>query len=250
VADQQDHGHLLPIAGPQPVCYNRRVRIPRAPHAWNLSPAAAAEIQRRLARRVGRRPPRRPIRIIAGVDCAFSEDGTRCLAAAIAWCAETRSLLEERVVSRPLRFPYVPGLLSFREAPAALAALRALDTEPDLLMVDGHGIAHPRRFGIASHLGVLCGIPTVGVAKSRLCGEHVEPGAARGSRAALVDAGDRIGTVLRTREGTRPVYVSIGHAIDLATAERQVLRAGEGFRLPEPTRWADRAVARAKREGL
>ena len=225
------------------------MRIPRAPHAWNLSPAAAIRVQRRLARRVRTSGPRRRFRIIAGVDCAFSPDGARCLAAAVAWCAETGSLVEERVVSRPLRFPYVPGLLSFREAPAVLAALRALRTTPDLLMVDGHGLAHPRRFGIACHLGVLCDLPTIGVAKSRLCGEHAEPGAARGSRAPLLDAGERIGTLLRTREGTRPVYVSIGHAIDLATAERLVLHAGAGYRLPEPTRLADRAVARAKREG-
>jgi deoxyribonuclease V len=224
------------------------VRIPRAPHAWNLSPAAAIEVQRRLAGRVRTRGPRRRIRIIAGVDCAFSTDGARCLAAAVAWCARTRSLLESRVVSRPLRFPYVPGLLSFREAPAVLAALRALTAEPDLLMVDGHGLAHPRRFGIACHLGVLCDLPTIGVAKSRLCGEHAEPDAAEGARAPLVDAGDRIGSVLRTREGARPVYVSIGHAIDLARAERAVLAACAGYRLPEPTRLADRAVARAKRE--
>jgi deoxyribonuclease V len=227
------------------------VRIPRAPHAWNLSPAAAIRVQRRLAGRVHTRSPhRREVRIIAGVDCALSADGSRCLAAAVAWCAETRSLVEERVVSRPLRFPYVPGLLSFREAPAVLAALRALDCDPDLLMVDGHGIAHPRRFGIASHLGVLCGVPAIGIAKSRLCGEHAEPGAEVGARAALVDAGARIGTALRTREGVRPVYVSIGHAIGLAAAERRVLAACAGFRLPEPTRLADRAVARAKREGL
>lgn len=225
------------------------MKIPPAPHAWNLTPKQAVQVQRRLARRVSRTAPRGRIRTIAGVDCAFSADGERCLAAAVTWQVGEGRVLEERIVSRPLRFPYVPGLLSFREAPTVLAALRALRGEPDALMVDGHGLAHPRRFGIACHVGLLCGLPTVGVAKSRLCGEHREPGAKRGARAALVYEGERIGTVLRTRDGVRPLYVSIGHRVDLATAERWVLRAGAGYRLPEPTRLADRAVARAKREG-
>ena len=115
-------------------------------------------------------------------------------------------------------------------------------------MVDGHGLAHPRRFGIACHVGVLCDLPTVGVAKSRLVGAHRQPGIRRGSRAALREGRERLGTVLRTREGVRPVYVSIGHAVDLDAAERLVLRAHGGFRLPEPTRRADAAVARFKRE--
>jgi deoxyribonuclease V len=223
------------------------VKIPPAPHSWNLTPKQAVEVQRRLARRVSRTAPRRRIRSIAGVDCAFSPDGERCLAAAVVWRAD-EGVLEERIASRPLRFPYVPGLLSFREAPAVLAALRLLRSEPDALMVDGHGLAHPRRFGIACHLGVLSGLPSVGVAKSRLCGEHREPGARRGSRAALVHDGERIASVLRTRDAVRPVYVSIGHRVDLETAERWVLHASGGYRLPEPTRLADRAVARAKRE--
>ncbi len=185
---------------------------------------------------------------MAGVDCAFSRDGEHCLAAAVAFDLEAGRVLEERIAVQPLRFPYVPGLLSFREAPTVLAALRALRVQPDALMVDGHGLAHPRRFGIACHVGLLCDLTTVGVAKSRLCGEHGEPGAKRGAKAPLVHEGERIATVLRTREGVKPVYVSIGHRIDLASAERLVLRAHGGYRLPEPTRLADRAVARAKRE--
>jgi deoxyribonuclease V len=223
------------------------MRIPPAPHAWNLTPKRAVEVQRALAARVSRSPRRRRADTFAGVDCAFSPDGERCLAAAVLWRAD-EGVVEERIASRPLRFPYVPGLLSFREAPAMLAALRALRREPDALLVDGQGLAHPRRFGIACHLGVLCGIPTVGVAKSRLCGEHREPASRRGSRAALLHDGERVGTVLRTRDGVRPLYVSIGHQVDLPTAERWVLDAGAGYRLPEPTRLADRAVARAKRE--
>jgi deoxyribonuclease V len=224
------------------------VRIPPPPHAWSLSARQAIEVQRQLASRVRRHGAARGIRRVAGLDCAFTQDGARCLAAAVVWDLARAVVVEERIASRPLRFPYVPGLLSFREAPALLAVLRKLRAAPDALMVDGQGLAHPRRFGIACHIGVLCDLPTVGVAKSRLVGEHREPAARRGSRAALRDRGERIGTVLRTRDGVRPVYVSIGHAIDLASAERLVLRAGGGFRLPEPTRRADAAVARAKRD--
>lgn len=224
------------------------MKIPRAPHRWKLTPKQAVAVQRRLAARVSRRARRRRVRVVAGVDCAFSRDGALCLAAAVCWDLEAGEVVEEQVAVRPLTFPYVPGLLSFREAPAELAALRALRTTPDALMVDGQGIAHPRRIGIASHVGLLCDLPTVGVAKSRLCGTHREPGPARGARVALMDAGERIGSVLRTRDGVKPLYVSIGHAVDLPTAERWVLEAGAGYRLPEPTRRADRAVAVAKRE--
>jgi deoxyribonuclease V len=223
------------------------VRIPRVPHSWSLGPRRAIAVQRRLAARVRVEPPARPMRRVAGVDCAFSPDGRWCLAVAVLWDLETRATLEERGAARPLRFPYVPGLLSFREAPAILAALRALRGAPDALMVDGQGLAHPRRFGIACHVGVLCDLPTVGVAKSRLVGEHRAPGARRGSRARLVDAGEVVGAVLRTRDGVRPLYVSVGHRCDLPSAVALVLACGEGFRLPEPTRRADRCVAAAKR---
>jgi deoxyribonuclease V len=223
------------------------VRIPRAPHRFALSPAEAILVQRRLAGRVEATPPRRPLRKLAGVDCAFSADGERCLAAVVLWDLETRAVLEQRSASAPLRFPYVPGLLSFRETPAILAALRRLRATPDALLVDGHGFAHPRRFGIACHLGVLTGIPTLGVAKSRLIGAHAEPGAARGSAAPLLHDGARIGTVVRTREGSKPLYVSVGHLVDLESAVALVLAACDGHRLPEPTRRADRAVAELKR---
>lgn len=223
------------------------MRIPRAPHRFALTPARAVAVQRRLASRVKIAPPRRALRLLAGVDCAFSRDGARCHAVAVLWDLERGALLEERAAQRPLRFPYVPGLLSFREAPAMLAALRRLRGTPDALLVDGHGLAHPRRFGIASHLGVLVGIPTVGVAKSRLVGSHAEPGAARGARTPLWQDGECIGSVVRTREGSKPLYVSVGHAIDLETCVRLVLAACAGHRLPEPTRLADRAVAAAKR---
>ena len=223
------------------------MKIPRAPHGWNLSPTRAVAVQRRLAARVRTRAPQRPVRTVAGVDCAFTADASRCLAAVVLWDLEAQRVLEERWASRPLRFPYVPGLLSFREAPAILSALRALRRTPDALMCDGHGVAHPRRFGIACHLGLLCGLPSLGVAKSRLVGEHREPGHERGARTALTDGGERIGTVLRTRSDVKPVYVSVGHLLDLPSAERLTLAAALGFRLPEPTRRADRAVAALKR---
>ena len=223
------------------------MKIARAPHRWRLTPAQAIAVQRRLAAQVRVQRPRGPIRLVAGVDCAFSEDGQHCLAAAVLWDLERQRVIEARCASRPLHFPYVPGLLSFREAPAILAVLRALRRAPDAILCDGHGLAHPRRFGIACHVGLLCGVPTLGVAKSRLVGEHRAPGPLRGDRAPLRDAGERIGSVLRTRDRAKPVYVSVGHLLDLDSAERIALAADAGFRLPEPARLADLAVAAYKR---
>ena len=185
--------------------------------------------------------------VVAGLDAAFPKGGRECVAAAVAWSVRERRVLEERVVRRPLMFPYVPGLLSFREAPAVLAALSELETPVDALLCDGHGLAHPRRFGLACHLGVLTGIPAVGCAKSVLVGEPGESDPARGSKAPLVHRGERVGTVLRTRERVRPVFVSIGHRVDLPAAEALVLECGIGFRLPEPVRRADRLVSRARK---
>ena len=159
------------------------------------------------------------------------------------WDIESARVVEECVASRPLRFPYVPGLLSFREGPALLAVLRRLRSEPDALLFDGHGLAHPRRFGIACHVGLIAERPAAGCAKSRLLGAHREPGARRGSRRPLLHRGETIGSVLRTRDGIRPVYASVGHRLDLAAAERLILACGAGYRLPEPTRLADRLVA-------
>lgn len=188
--------------------------------------------------------------MVGGVDAAFSADGRECLAVAVLWDRETGDVLETSLARAPLRFPYVPGLLSFREAPAVLAALRRLHGEPDALICDGQGYAHPRRFGLACHVGVIVGIPTVGCAKSRLLGKHGDPAVRRGGRAALVDGGERIGTVLRTRDGVRPLYLSVGHEIDLRSAERLVLACAVRYRLPEPTRLADRLVAAEKRRAL
>jgi len=223
------------------------VKIPAAPHRWAVTPAEAVAVQRRLAGAIRRQPLPAGVRWVAGVDCAFS--GEHCLAAVVLWDAERWETVEVHTVRRKLTFPYVPGLLSFREAPAALAALRRLRAAPDALLVDGQGRAHPRRLGLACHLGLIAGLPAVGCAKSRLVGEHAAVGRQRGAAAELRDGGETVGAVLRTRDGVRPVYVSPGHLCDVPSARELVLRCAVRFRLPEPTRLADREVARYKREG-
>jgi deoxyribonuclease V len=223
------------------------MKIPSTPHRWHVTPRRAVAIQRELAGRVRAVKPRRAIRLVAGLDSAFSRDGRHCIGGVVLWDLARQEVVEQRVALRAARFPYVPGLLSFREAPALLAALRALRTAPDALMCDGQGVAHPRRFGIACHLGVIVGLPTIGCAKSRLIGEYVEPGRRRGARSPLREGGERLGTVLRTREKVKPVFVSVGHRIDLATAEQIVLESAIRYRLPEPTRLADRLVAARRR---
>jgi deoxyribonuclease V len=205
-------------------------------------------VQRRLAARVRSGLPRSTPRYIAGLDVAFGAEGERSIGGVVLWDRRTREVVEQHTATRGGLFPYVPGLLSFREAPVLLAALRKLARDPDVLMCDGHGLAHPRRFGIACHLGVIANLPAVGCAKSRLVGDCQAVGQDRCSRSPLEHHGELIGSVLRTRTGVRPVFVSVGHRIDLAAAERLVLDCTAGYRLPEPTRLADKLVARVKRE--
>ncbi|HZU90193.1 MAG TPA: deoxyribonuclease V, partial [Stellaceae bacterium] len=181
-----------------------------------------------------------PVRIVAGVDAWSEPAGERIWAAAVALGLPELELRESALVCRRVAVPYVPGFLSFREAPAALAALERLRTRPDLLFVDGQGLAHPRRFGLACHIGLLAAVPTIGVAKSRLFGRYEPPGAERGARTPLVAGDETVGAVLRTRARTRPVFVSVGHCISLGTAVDHVLRCTPAFRLPEPIRLADR----------
>ncbi len=206
-------------------------------HSWNLTPSQAIALQRKLAGRVRVAPLPAGVRFIAGLDAAFSRE--ECVAAVVLWALERREVVEQHVARAPLCFPYIPGLLSFREAPALLAVLEQLKRRPDVLLCDGQGLAHPRRFGIACHLGVLTGLPAVGCAKSRLVGQHRMPGLRRGSTAVLMNHGERIGTVLRTQNGVRPLFVSVGHLADLPSAEALVLRCAVRYRLPEPTRLAD-----------
>ncbi len=208
-------------------------------HGWDLSVAEARAVQLDLAARVERVDRLGVVRTVAGVDVAYGR-GNPLRAAAVVLAFDSLKTLGAAAVTMEARFPYVPGYLSFREIPAVLAVLDRLAVRPDILLCDGQGIAHPRRFGLASHLGVVTGLPTIGVAKSRLVGEHGEPGGARGDWAPLMDQGEIIGAVLRTRVGVKPVYVSIGHRVGLKTAIRFVLACTTRFRLPETTRAADR----------
>lgn len=220
---------------------------PRLAHRWNLSLREASRLQRRLRARLSLRPPRRPPRRVAGADVGYDAERDRMIAAIVVLRAPQMRVEEvATAVGRP-RFPYVPGFLSFREAPVVLRAARRLARLPDLLMCDGQGLAHPRRFGLACHLGLLLEVPSIGVAKSLLVGTHREPAARRGSRAALRHAGQVVGVALRTRDGVRPVYVSAGHRCTLAWAVRQVLACGRGYRLPEPVRLAHQEVTRLRR---
>lgn len=180
------------------------------------------------------------------MDCAFTPDGCEVIAGIVLWDACTARVVETRVARAPCRFPYVPGLLSFRELPAVLRAFRALRTTPDVVLCDAQGLAHPRRLGLASHLGLWLPVPTIGCAKSRLCGEHVEPGPTRGASAPLIHRGEQVGVALRTRAHVKPVFVSVGNNIDLASAIRVVLDASSRFRLPEPARLAHRLVTRER----
>jgi deoxyribonuclease V len=223
------------------------MRIPRAPHSWHLTPRQAVALQKKLSQRVQAERGEGELRFVAGLDAAFSGDGKHCIAGVVLWDVVEERVVEQHTAKRRLSFPYIPGLLSFREVPAWMAALRKLRQTPDALMCDGQGLAHPRRFGIACHLGVLCGLAAVGCAKSRLVGTHPEPPEARGGRAPLMDHGQVVGTVLRTQTGIKPVYVSLGHLMDLPTAEELVLRCATRYRLPEPTRLADKLVAQEKK---
>lgn len=180
---------------------------------------------------------------VAGVDVGF-EDGGKTVRAAVAVLEYPGlSPVEHAVARLPTRFPYVPGLLSFRELPGVIAALERLTILPDLLLCDGQGYAHPRRFGIACHLGVLTDLPSIGVAKTRLIGSHPEPGPHKGDWVELRDGAEVIGAVLRTRSGVKPLYVSIGHRVSLATAIRYVLACTTRYRLPETTRAAHRLAS-------
>lgn len=219
-------------------------------HEWKLSPRQGRTLQEQLAGQVKRMPLAKNIGRVAGADVAFSREHERFFATVIVLTFPGLEMIEE--VSAWVRptFPYVPGLLSFREGPVLVEAFLKVKSKPDVVMFDGQGIAHPRRLGLAAHMGLWLGIPTVGCAKSRLVGEHRQPGKKKGQSVQLLDAGEKIGEVLRTRDGVKPVYVSPGHLADFKTSTRLVLRCCTRYRLPEPTRLADIEVARYKREIL
>lgn len=209
-------------------------------HSWAVSPQEAEAIQRRLAPLVQETPLASMPRTVAGIDVSVAADRAR--SAIVILTYPDLQPLEQVTAEQMVTFPYVPGFLSFREVPVILSALRQLSTIPDLLLCDAQGRAHPRRLGLASHLGVLTDLPTIGCAKSRLTGEYEEPGDEPGAWTPLMDRDEVIGAVLRTRAGVKPVYVSVGHRVDLAGAIAIVIACCRGYRLPEPTRLAHLAA--------
>ena len=214
-------------------------------HPWDVSPVEAVAIQRQLCGRVLVQPLDRQPAMIAGVDVSVKEEQARAAVVLLSYPGLTP--LQAVTTDKPVSFPYVPGLLAFREGPVVLAALEQLDGRPDVLMFDAQGLAHPRRMGLATHLGVLLDMPAVGCAKSCLCGTYAEPDERRGSWSALVDGDEVIGAVVRTRDGVQPVFVSVGHRIDLEASVALVLGCATKYRIPEPTRWAHRVAGGERR---
>lgn len=212
-------------------------------NSWDLTPKQAIALQNELRGQVIRADRIGDVSFVAGIDVGFEEGGAVTRAAVAVLSFPALEPVDEAIARLPTSFPYVPGLLSFREAPAVIAALQCIKAAPDLLLYDGQGIAHPRRLGIASHVGLLTDTPTIGVAKTRLIGSHAQVPDARGGWVALRDQGEVIGGVLRTRAGVKPLYVSIGHRISLETAIRWVMACTGRFRLPETTRHAHRLAS-------
>ena len=207
-------------------------------HPWNVSPKEAIAIQKTLAENVRVEDDFGEIKTVAGVDVGFEKDNTVTRAAVVVLDIETLEPVTSAVSRVPTTFPYVPGLLSFREIPAVLTAMKLLLIRPDLLLCDGQGIAHPRRLGIAAHLGMLLDIPSIGVAKSRLIGTHDELPKEKGASVPLMDKGEQIGIVLRTRTNVKPLYISPGHCVSIETARELVMKCVTRYRLPETTRLA------------
>ncbi len=218
--------------------------MPRAlRHRWDLTPKEAMALQEQLRARVEHADRLDTVRHVCGIDVGFERGGAVTRAAVAVLSFPALGLVEHAIARRKTTFPYVPGLLSFREIPAVLDALDRLKTAPDLLLCDGHGIAHPRRCGLASHTGLAADIPSIGVGKTRLIGRDQEPPERRGAWVPLVHDGETIGAIVRTRAGVKPVYVSIGHRVSLATAIRFALACCTRYRLPETTRHAHRLAS-------
>lgn len=227
--------------------YNRLAKVlpmkPYFAHPWNLTPAEAIALQQELRKQVILTDQLGPVRRVAGVDVGFEAGGTVTRAAVAVLAYPGQNLLETAIARRPTEFPYIPGLLSFRELPAVIDALAQLSEPPDLLLCDGQGIAHPRRFGIASHLGLLMDLPSIGVGKTRLYGTGEEPADQRGQWAPLRAHEETIGAIVRTRSGTKPLYISSGHRVSLETAISYVMSCCTRYRLPETTRQAHRLAS-------
>ncbi|MBK9314088.1 MAG: deoxyribonuclease V [Acidobacteria bacterium] len=218
-------------------------------HDWDLTPKEAIALQNRLRDRVRLRPLKRKIRTIAGADVSFNRFSDRIYAGIVVLSLPDLEVIESTAIRSRTRFPYIPGLLSFRELPALLEAWATLKTIPDALILDGQGLAHPRRFGIACHAGIWLKIPTIGCAKSILVGKHTELPPEAGSQTPLVDRNEQIGIVLRTKKSVAPVYVSPGHLIDMPGAVNLVQQSLTRYRLPETTRQAHLLVNRLRESG-
>ena len=219
------------------------MKIPQSFHSWSVTPKQAVQLQKSLADQVITNGRLRKVNLVAGADLAFSPDKSQCIAGIVVWDIRADEVVEQHAVRRKTRFPYVPGLLSFREAPAILSALRKLKHEPDVFMFDGHGYAHPRRFGLACHVGIWIDKPSIGCAKSVLIGDGLQPDRAKGSMSHLTHKGERVGMMLRTRDSIKPVYVSVGHRMSLEDAASITLRCCMKYRLPQPIRLADKLVS-------
>ncbi|MGE0824192.1 MAG: deoxyribonuclease V [Candidatus Binatia bacterium] len=226
--------------------------LPR--HRWNVSPTEAVEIQQRLRSQLDLRSEPERIETIAGIDVSYDKGSDVLFAAIVVLRIADLHVLDTAGTMAVVPFPYIPGLLSFRECPAVLQAWQKLHVRPDCIMCDGQGIAHPRRFGIASHLGLWFDIPAIGCAKSLLVGTYEEPGAVRGDFVPLVHRQEQVGVILRTKDNTSPVFVSQGHKISLPRAIEIVLACGTKYRIPEPTRRAHLLVnelrRNAKKDGV
>lgn len=215
-------------------------------HKWAVTPQEAIAIQKELSGKVIKQDNFDVIRRVAGVDVGFEQGGKITRAAIVVLTFPSLELVDRSISRLPTQFPYIPGLLSFRELPAVLNALKTLNEKPDIFLCDGQGIAHPRRFGIACHLGVLIDRPTIGVGKTRLTGKHDAVPDKRGAWCPLHDRGEVIGAVLRTREGVKPIYVSTGHRVSLETAIDIVMRCTTRYKLPETTRMAHNLASHHK----
>ncbi|HLM61826.1 MAG TPA: deoxyribonuclease V [Pyrinomonadaceae bacterium] len=217
-------------------------------HNWNLAPAEAVQLQKQLAYEVLKEDQfDAPIKNVAGIDLGYDAENNNSRAVVVVLSFPALELLETSEAITPIQFPYVPGLLSFRETPVAIKALEKLTITPDLILCDGQGLAHPRRFGIACHVGLITNVPTLGVAKSLLVGKFENLGETRGSIAPLIHKNEQVGVAVRTKDKVQPVYVSIGHRISLTTATNYVLQCAPKYRLPETTRLADKMASYRKR---
>lgn len=217
---------------------NGRLMSMRLTHTWALTPKEAVALQRELAAKLVKENRVGEVKTVAGLDASYKEG--QAVAVAVLFSYPELEQLEHVTLRRPIAFPYIPGLLSFREAPGVIEAVDTLSRRPDLLLIDAHGYSHPRRFGLASHVGVYLDIPSIGVAKTLLVGKYDEPAPEQGAFSWLRQKDEVIGAVVRTRARVRPLFVSIGHRVDLETAVSFVLACCRGYRLPEPTRIADK----------